>query len=103
MRRRDDPLMVLHDLNEKLYKYFDYVPKSTKVDSPIDVALASKKGVCQDFAHVMIRCALAPEDSCRYVSAIFTTASPIPAPLPASSAPRPTAPPPRLPTPGWRC
>ncbi len=39
VRRRDDPLMVLHELNEQLYDYFDYVPKSTKVDSPIDDAL----------------------------------------------------------------
>lgn len=69
VRRRDDPLMVLHDLNEKLYKYFDYVPKSTKVDSPIDVALASKKGVCQDFAHVMITLVRSRlKIPCRYVS-----------------------------------
>jgi len=69
VRRRDDPLMVLHDLNEKLYHYFDYVPKSTDADSLIDVALTQKTGVCQDFAHVMI--ALVRERlrmPCRYVS-----------------------------------
>lgn len=69
VRRRDDPLMVLHDLNEKLYKYFDYVPKSTKVDSPIDVALENKAGVCQDFAHVMIALVRSRlRIPCRYVS-----------------------------------
>ncbi|ADV84070.1 transglutaminase family protein [Terriglobus saanensis] len=69
IRRRDDPLMVLHDLNEKLYKYFDYVPKSTKVDSPIDVALENKAGVCQDFAHVMIALVRSRlRIPCRYVS-----------------------------------
>jgi transglutaminase-like putative cysteine protease len=69
VRRRDDPLMVLHELNEKIYRYFDYVPKSTKVDSPIDVALTSRKGVCQDFAHIMttlVRSKL--RIPCRYVS-----------------------------------
>jgi transglutaminase-like putative cysteine protease len=69
VRRRDDPLMVLHDLNEKLYHYFDYVPKSTDADSLIDVALTQKTGVCQDFAHIMI--ALVRERlrmPCRYVS-----------------------------------
>ena len=69
VRRRDDPLMVLHELNEKIYRYFDYVPRSTKVDSPIDVALQSRKGVCQDFAHVMatlVRSKL--RIPCRYVS-----------------------------------
>jgi transglutaminase-like putative cysteine protease len=30
------------------------VPRSTRVDSPIDEAIASGKGVCQDFAHTMI-------------------------------------------------
>jgi transglutaminase-like putative cysteine protease len=54
MRRRDDPLMLLHQLNEQLYNHFEYVPRSTKVDSPIDLALLTHAGVCQDFAHVMI-------------------------------------------------
>lgn len=69
VRRRDDPLMVLHQLNEQLFHYFDYVPKSTEVDSPIDVALGNKAGVCQDFAHIMtalVRSRL--RIPCRYVS-----------------------------------
>jgi transglutaminase-like putative cysteine protease len=69
VRRRDDPLMVLHELNERVYRYFDYVPKSTKVDSPIDVALTSRKGVCQDFAHIMIALVRSRlRIPCRYVS-----------------------------------
>src|SRR5271163_285202 len=48
VRRRDDPLMVLHNLNRQIYEYFDYKPKSTKVDSPIDLALSTRAGVCQD-------------------------------------------------------
>ena len=47
--RRDDPLMVVHELNERLYEYFEYVPRHTRVDSPIDEAITSGKGVCQDF------------------------------------------------------
>ena len=69
VQRRDDPLMVLHELNGQLYKYFAYVPRSTKVDSPIDVALESRQGVCQDFAHIaiaLIRSKL--RIPCRYVS-----------------------------------
>lgn len=69
VRRRDDPLMLLHELNEKIYRYFDYVPKSTRVDSPIDVALTSRKGVCQDFAHIMITLVRSNlRIPCRYVS-----------------------------------
>jgi transglutaminase-like putative cysteine protease len=52
--RRDDPLMVVHELNKQIYEYFDYTPRSTRVDSPIDEAIASHQGVCQDFAHTMI-------------------------------------------------
>jgi transglutaminase-like putative cysteine protease len=69
MRRRDDPLMLLHQLNEQLYNHFEYVPRSTKVDSPIDLALLTHAGVCQDFAHIMlalIRSRL--RIPCRYVS-----------------------------------
>jgi transglutaminase-like putative cysteine protease len=69
VRRRDDPLMVLHQLNEQLYNHFEYVPKSTKVDSPIDLALLTHAGVCQDFAHIMttlVRSKL--RIPCRYVS-----------------------------------
>jgi transglutaminase-like putative cysteine protease len=69
MRRRDDPLMLLHQLNEQLYNHFEYVPRSTKVDSPIDLALLTHAGVCQDFAHIMttlVRSKL--RIPCRYVS-----------------------------------
>ncbi len=69
VRRRDDPLMVLHKLNQQIYEYFDYKPKSTKVDSPIDLALSTKAGVCQDFAHIMIALVRTKlRIPCRYVS-----------------------------------
>lgn len=69
VRRRDDPLMVLHQLNQQIYDYFDYKPKSTSVDSPIDVALTSRNGVCQDFSHIMIALIRTKlRIPCRYVS-----------------------------------
>jgi transglutaminase-like putative cysteine protease len=68
INRRDDPLTLLHEINEKLYSEFEYVPRSTRVDSPIDEALRSKKGVCQDFAHVMIAMVRSLQIPCRYVS-----------------------------------
>jgi transglutaminase-like putative cysteine protease len=54
LRRKDDPLSVLHRLNKQLYEHFDYKPRSTKADSPIDLALKNCAGVCQDFAHIML-------------------------------------------------
>jgi transglutaminase-like putative cysteine protease len=67
--RRDDPLTVLHQLNQQMFHHFEYVPKSTKVDSPIDLALLTHAGVCQDFAHIMIALVRSKlRIPCRYVS-----------------------------------
>jgi transglutaminase-like putative cysteine protease len=69
VRRRDDPLMVLQQLNEQIFNHFEYVPKSTKADSPIDLALLTHAGVCQDFAHIMITLVRSKlRIPCRYVS-----------------------------------
>ncbi len=69
VRRRDDPLLVLQQLNQQMYEYFAYKPKSTKVDSPIDLALKNRAGVCQDFAHIMIALVRSKlRIPCRYVS-----------------------------------
>jgi transglutaminase-like putative cysteine protease len=66
--RRDDPLMLVQELNQKLYEYFEYVPSHTRVDSPIDEAIVSGKGVCQDFAHTMIALLRQVRIPARYVS-----------------------------------
>jgi transglutaminase-like putative cysteine protease len=68
VRRRDDPLVLLRQLNASLYHWFDYVPRATHVNSPIDEALESRKGVCQDFAHTMIALVRHVGIPCRYVS-----------------------------------
>jgi transglutaminase-like putative cysteine protease len=66
--RRDDPLTFLLDLNASIYAWFDYVPKATRVDSPIDHAIEARKGVCQDFAHIMTALARHVKIPSRYVS-----------------------------------
>jgi transglutaminase-like putative cysteine protease len=66
--RRGNPLALLAELNEAIYKLFAYVPHSTKVDSPIEDALRSRQGVCQDFAHIMIALVRRMNVPCRYVS-----------------------------------
>ena len=66
--RRDDPLMLVQELNQRLFDYFEYVPRSTRVDSPIDEAIVSGKGVCQDFAHTMIALLRHVRIPARYVS-----------------------------------
>jgi transglutaminase-like putative cysteine protease len=68
VERRDDPLAVLTEANEGIYRLFSYVPNSTKVDSPIEEALLARQGVCQDFAHIMIALVRPLRMPCRYVS-----------------------------------
>lgn len=66
--RRDDPMTVLRQINQGIFETFEYVPNSTRVDSPIDDALRARKGVCQDFAHIMTTLVRQLRIPCRYVS-----------------------------------
>lgn len=66
--RRSDPLSLLLELNGAVSRAFEYVPRSTNVDSPIDVALESRKGVCQDMTHIMAALVRQMRIPCRYVS-----------------------------------
>jgi transglutaminase-like putative cysteine protease len=66
--RRADPFNLLKEINTAIYENFDYAPNTTRVDSPIDDALQTHQGVCQDFAHVMIALVRQLRIPCRYVS-----------------------------------
>jgi transglutaminase-like putative cysteine protease len=66
--RRLDPLTFVRRTTTAIFERFEYVPKSTRVDSPIDEALHAGKGVCQDFAHIMIALMRMHGIPCRYVS-----------------------------------
>jgi transglutaminase-like putative cysteine protease len=68
LERGGDPLVTARKLAEDIYKVFEYSPKATRVDSPIDHALAERRGVCQDFAHVMIALTRQLGIPARYVS-----------------------------------
>jgi transglutaminase-like putative cysteine protease len=63
-----DPLTAVRRLVAAVHREFEYVPKSTRVDSPIDDALAARRGVCQDFAHIMLASGRMLGLPCRYVS-----------------------------------
>jgi transglutaminase-like putative cysteine protease len=66
--RGEDPLLLLRRLNAEVFDRFEYAPKSTRVDSPIDDALEARKGVCQDFAHILIALVRQVGIPARYVS-----------------------------------
>lgn len=67
-KRRDDPLTMIREINTRLYHAFAYERASTTVDSPVEHVLVSRRGVCQDFAHVMITLLRNLRIPCRYVS-----------------------------------
>jgi transglutaminase-like putative cysteine protease len=42
------------DLMRRIYRDFAYDPDATHVSTPLAQAFAARRGVCQDFAHIMI-------------------------------------------------
>ncbi len=68
VERGSDPLSTLLHVNHSLYAAFSYEPQSTTVDSAIDEAIAERRGVCQDFSHIMITLVRRLGIPCRYVS-----------------------------------
>jgi transglutaminase-like putative cysteine protease len=63
-----DPLTALKTLQRGIYDSFEYQSGVTEVNSPIEVALEQRRGVCQDFAHIMTAIARTWGIPCRYVS-----------------------------------
>jgi transglutaminase-like putative cysteine protease len=68
-----DPLRALMDLNTAIYEAFAYEAGVTRADSPIEDVLKARKGVCQDFAHVMIAICREWGIPARYVSGYLFT------------------------------
>ena len=66
--RRLDPLTAARELSHAIYEAFDYQPGVTGADSPIDHAIEEGRGVCQDFAHIMIAICRGWGIPARYVS-----------------------------------
>lgn len=65
---RGDTLGALRRLNKTVHDAFEYEVGITEVHSPIEDALRAKRGVCQDFAHIMIAAARSWGIPARYVS-----------------------------------
>ncbi|MFN8475439.1 MAG: transglutaminase family protein [Anaerolineae bacterium] len=55
-------------LKYAIYEHFDYVPGSTDISTTADEVLQGRKGVCQDFAHLLIACCRCIGIPARYVS-----------------------------------
>ncbi len=64
------------DLMHAVYKGFEYKPSSTSVATRAPEALRLRRGVCQDFAHVMIGAMRSLGLAARYVSGYLLTHPP---------------------------
>jgi transglutaminase-like putative cysteine protease len=63
-----DPLSAMKLLMRAIYHSFEYEPGITQVHSPIEHVLTGRRGVCQDYSHVMIAVARQWGVPTRYVS-----------------------------------
>ncbi|MDA0766337.1 MAG: transglutaminase family protein [Verrucomicrobia bacterium] len=67
---------LVNELMARIYTEFDYVPGATDNSTPLQVVLEQRKGVCQDFAHVMIAALRRINIPARYVSGYLETIPP---------------------------
>lgn len=64
------------DLMHRIHDEFVYAANSTQISTPAADALANRRGVCQDFSHVMLACFRSMGLPARYVSGYLLTEPP---------------------------
>lgn len=73
----ETPILIgTQALMAKIFKEFKFDPEATTVSTPVMEVLEKKRGVCQDFAHLMIACLRAIGLAARYVSGYLLTRPP---------------------------
>ncbi|HEY9193090.1 MAG TPA: transglutaminase family protein [Methyloversatilis sp.] len=63
-------------LMERIHRDFEFDPEATTVSTPLETLLREKRGVCQDFAHLMIGSLRSLGLPARYVSGYLLTLPP---------------------------
>lgn len=63
-------------LTQRMHREFTYASQSTDISTPAALALAQRRGVCQDFAHILIACLRSMGLAARYVSGYLLTEPP---------------------------
>jgi transglutaminase-like putative cysteine protease len=64
------------DLNHRIHEDFEFDSTATVVSTPLSEVLEQRRGVCQDFAHLMIGCLRTVGVAARYVSGYLLTFPP---------------------------
>lgn len=65
-----------HLLMKKIFTSLKFTPGFTTINTPVEEVVKSRKGVCQDFAHLMIACLRNMGVPARYVSGYLETFPP---------------------------
>ena len=73
---RRDWFGAVADLMFALHREFAFVPGATTVSTSVDEVLRGRRGVCQDFAHLMLACLRSHGLPARYVSGYLLTDPP---------------------------
>lgn len=63
-------------LTQKIHDEFEFDAQATDVSTPLDEVLKGRRGVCQDFAHLMLGALRSLGLACRYVSGYILTHPP---------------------------
>ncbi len=63
-------------LMHKIYREFSYAPGATNISTSVTEAFTARRGVCQDFAHIMLACLRSRGLAARYVSGYLRTTPP---------------------------
>ena len=63
-------------LMHKIHGDFEYAPGSTNIRTSVIEAFTARRGVCQDFAHIMLACLRSRGLAARYVSGYLRTYPP---------------------------
>jgi transglutaminase-like putative cysteine protease len=71
-----DWLDAVTDLMRRIHREFEFDADATTVTTSVDEVLEQRRGVCQDFAHVMIACLRSHRLPARYVSGYLLTQPP---------------------------
>jgi transglutaminase-like putative cysteine protease len=74
---RDRPwLDAVSELMRRIHDDFEFEPGATTVSTSVDEVLYQRRGVCQDFAHLMLACLRGHGLPARYVSGYLLTDPP---------------------------
>ena len=69
-------LLGVQDLMQKIFSEFTFDAEATQVATPLVEVLERRRGVCQDFAHLMLACVRSRGLAARYISGYLLTQPP---------------------------